>query len=46
MTRNDVRSGREVVALLGFRKYKWNIVTLIAPRVHINRCVENPEGSV
>src|ERR1043166_2199876 len=46
MAGDDSRSRSEVVALLCLRKNVWNIVTLIAPGVHVNRREENSESGV
>jgi hypothetical protein len=37
---------REVIALLGFRENEWNVVTLIAPGIHVNRGVEHAESGM
>ena len=46
VTGNDARRRNEVIALLCFRKNKRNVVTLVAPRVHVYRGEENAEGCV
>src|ERR1043165_5672541 len=46
MTRNDSRCRSEIIALLRFRKHVWHVVTLVAPRVHINRGEKDSEGRV
>src|ERR1700741_699985 len=38
MTGHDPCCGNEIVALLRFRKHIRHILTLVEPRVHINRC--------
>src|SRR6185503_9052066 len=46
VTRDDSRCGHEIIALLRFRKHERHVVTLVAPRVHINRCEKDSERSV
>src|SRR4030095_8847131 len=40
---NNPRCGSEVIALLRFRKDVGNVVTLVAPGVHVNRSEEDAE---
>src|SRR4026209_2379172 len=43
---NDSRCGNEIITLLCFRKNIWNVVTLVAPRVHVYRRKEKTKGCV
>ena len=43
---NNARRRNEVVALLSFRKDEWHVVTLITPRVHIDRREEDAKRRV
>src|SRR5581483_7783053 len=43
---NDGWRRSEIIALLRFRENIWNVVPLVAPRVHIHRCKEDSEGRV
>src|SRR5258706_16180722 len=42
----DAGRWREIIALLCFRKYIRNVVSLIAPGIHVHRGKENAEGPV
>src|SRR6185369_3149238 len=44
--RDDSRCGHEIIALLRVRKHKRHVVTLVAPRVHINRREEDSKRSM
>src|SRR5258707_658994 len=46
VTGNDAGSRCEVIALLCLRKHIRNIMTLIAPRIHINGREEDAKGRV
>ena len=46
LVRQDRSGWREVVALLRLRKHIRNIVPLVAPGIHVDRCEEDAVGSV
>jgi hypothetical protein len=43
---DDARCGNEIVTLLRLRKNLRHVVTLVTPRVHVNRSEEDTECSV
>src|SRR5262249_27841658 len=46
VTRHDSWRGSEIIALLCFRKHVRHVVSLVAPRVHIDRREKDSEARV